>query len=169
MSKYIIYIPDPENNFDFGTVVPYVEPDLDAIRKEAHDKCMSEAEDLAYKLYSPKIDEAYKKGLSDGKSQDAKDFADMYDSGYSEGLKDAWGVARKIAVMPDGKLEAIFGTAYLTKIFTNYSASEAVEKIRAYEQEKEKKIDPDKNKVEALANDIGIHKLFALVKEIRGE
>lgn len=36
-------------------------------------------------------------------------------------------------------------------------------------QEKEEIIDPDKNKVEALANDIGIHKLYALVKEIRGE
>ena len=159
MSKYIIYIPDPENNFDFGTVVPYVEPDLDAIRKEAHDKCMGEAEDLAYKLYSPKIDEAYQRGLSDGKNQDAKDFADMYDSGYEEGLKDAWDVARKIQDTGGN----------LTWWIHNVSASEAIKRIRQYEQEKEERIDRDKSKVEAVANDIGIHKLFALVREIRGE
>jgi len=54
-------------------------------------------------------------------------------------------------------------------VVKNCSASECIEKIRQYEKEQEEIIDPDKNKVEALANDIGIHKLFALVKEIRGE
>lgn len=52
---------------EFKTVTPYTEPDLDAIRKESYDKCMNEAEDLAYKLYSPKIDEAYQRGLNDAR------------------------------------------------------------------------------------------------------
>ena len=140
-------------------LTPYTKPDLEQVRKEAYNKCMSEAEDLAYKLYSPKIDAAYQRGLADGKNQDAKDFADMYDSGYDEGLKDAWEAARKIQDTGGNLIWWIH----------NVSASEAIKRIRQYEQEREERIDPDKSKVEALANDIGIHKLFALVKEIRGE
>ena len=135
------------------------QPDLEQVRKEAYDKCMDEAEMLAYKLYSPKIDAAYQRGLADGKNQDAKDFADMYDSGYDEGLKDAWEAARKIQDTGGN----------LNWWIHNVSASEAIKRIRQHEQEREERIDPDKSKVEALANDIGIHKLFALVKEIRGE
>ena len=65
--------------------------------------------------------------------------------------------------------DEIFDLVIISNIFDENTASEAIEKIRQYEQEKKEIIDPDKNKVEALANDIGIHKLFALVKEIRGE
>lgn len=98
-----------------------------------------------------------------------------YDAWYEKGLADAWECARKItgSVM-DGcfnynELNVLFGSKYPESIINKYSASEAIKKIRQYEQEKEEIIDPDKNKVEALANDIGIHKLYALVKEIRGE
>jgi len=59
--------------------------------------------------------------------------------------KEAWDAARKIAVNADhGGLSAealreIFavGTASIARIFDNFSASEAIEKIRQYEQEKE--------------------------------
>ena len=95
--KYIIEIPDNTAwlqwvkvsdkdghvCFDFKDpedLTPYIEPDLYAVKKEVHDKCMSEAEDLAYKLYSPKIDEAYQRGL-----------------------KDAWDAVRKIFSM-DGEV-----------------------------------------------------------------
>ena len=100
--------------------------------------------------------------------------ADAYQRGYEQGLSDAWDAAKKTAyywIWSGGTNEAeeIFGTDDIVAIFKNYSASVTMEKIRQYEQGKEEIIDPDKNKVEALANDIGIHKLFALVKEIRGE
>lgn len=92
---------------------------------------------------------------------------------YEQGLSDAWEAARKICtnwVLPDSVLSKIFGMdKTIDDIMKESTASEAIEKIRQYEQEKEERTDPDKNKVEALANDIGIHKLFALVKEIRGE
>ena len=93
---------------------PYTEPDTESIRKEA-----------------------YEKGLSDGKNQDAKDFADMYDSGYGEGLKDAWEAARKIANIPYGEEEKVFGSDGWTFI-TNHTAQEAIEEIRQYEQEKDR-------------------------------
>lgn len=93
-------------------LIPYTEPDFDAVKKEVHNKCMSEAEDLAYKLYSPKIDEAYQRGLND-----------------------AWECARKIW-QSDIYLR-IFKVPMRMDCFTKFSASEAIEKIRQYEQEKE--------------------------------
>lgn len=101
-------------------LTPYTEPDLDAIRKEAYDK-----------------------GLSDSKNQDAKDFVDMYDSGYSEGLKDAWEAVDKIFDMPCKLREQLFNrcdSVGVWDVIREYSASEAIEKIRQYEQEKEKQI-----------------------------
>ena len=123
MSKYVICIPDTKNEFDFGTVTPYIEPDLDAVRKEAYDKCINEAEDLAYKLYSPKIDEAYQRGLND-----------------------AWKAARKFM---SEVMDARFRNNFMVEIFECdnamgamkvYSASECIEKIQQYEQKEEKPI-----------------------------
>ena len=97
-------------------LTPYTEPDLEQVRKEAYDKCMDEAEMSAYKLYSPKIDEAYQRGLSD-----------------------AWEAARKIANIPYGEEEKVIGSDGWTFII-NHTASEAIEKIRQYEQKKEEQI-----------------------------
>ena len=106
---------DPED------LTPYTEPDLDAVNKEVHDKCMSEAEDLAYKLYSPKIDEAYQRGLND-----------------------AWDAARKIVLSrEDGGLfayeerKAVFGCGNYMAL-KKFLAQEAIDKIRQYEQKQEK-------------------------------
>jgi len=136
--KYIIEIPDNTAwlqwvkvsdkdghvCFDFKDpedLTPYTEPDLDAVNKEVHDKCMSEAEDLAYKLYSPKIDEAYQRGLND-----------------------AWDAARKIVLSrEDGGLfdyeerKAVLGCGNYMALKT-FLAPEAIEKIRQYEQKQEK-------------------------------
>ena len=133
--KYIIEIPDNTAwlqwvkvsdkdghvCFDFKDpedLTPYIEPDLYAVKKEVHDKCMSEAEDLAYKLYSPKIDEAYQRGLND-----------------------AWDAARKIVLSrEDGGLfsyeerKAVFGCGNYMALKT-FLAPEAIKKIRQYEQE----------------------------------
>lgn len=130
-NKYIIEIPDNTAwlqwvkvsdkdghvCFDFKDpedLTPYIEPDLDAVKKEVHDKCMSEAEDLAYKLYSPKIDEAYQRGLND-----------------------AWDVAKKISIMDSPTRDEIFGLVITSNIIDENSAPEAIEKIRKYEQEQD--------------------------------
>lgn len=128
-------------------LTPYTEPDLEQVRKEAYEKGRKDVEDL---------------------------YDDGYSDGYDAGLDDAWKAVRKIIHMPEGDLLNIFTECYSAvctalQVILKYDASEAIEKIRQYEQEQEEIIDPDKNKVEALANDIGIHKLYALVKEIRGE
>ena len=151
--KYIIELED--NEFVYKTIIsngypmiqiivpaPYTELDLEQVNAEKD------------KIY----DEARARGYEEGKAR-----------GYQEGLFDAWEAARKIASDNAGQNYSIFGQHFTAEILNTHSASEAIEKIRQYEQEQEEIIDPDKNKVEALANDIGIHKLFALVKEIRGE
>lgn len=61
---------------------------------------------------------------------------------YQRGLSDAWEAARKIANMPYNEEEKAFGSggwAFIEK----HTASEAIEKIRQYEQEKEEQEEKD--------------------------
>lgn len=90
-------------------LTPYTEP-----RKESCDKCMNEVEDLAYQLYSVKVDEAYQRGLNG-----------------------AWEAARKIAKLNTDEQKRLFGCFGIYFIAHEFSASEAIEKIRQYEQEQE--------------------------------
>ena len=65
-----------------------------------------------------------------------------YDAFYEQGLADAWEAARKIIHMPEGDLLNIFTECYSAvctalQVLLKYDASEAIEKIRQYEQEKE--------------------------------
>lgn len=54
-------------------------------------------------------------------------------------VADAWDAARKIAHMYSHEREKIFGEKIVQRILTNYSASEAIEKIRAYEEKRKAK------------------------------
>lgn len=56
---------------------------------------------------------------------------------YEQGLSDAWEAARKIASNNAGQNYSIFGQYFTGKILNTHSASEAIEKIQAYEQKKE--------------------------------
>ncbi len=56
---------------------------------------------------------------------------------YQLGLTDAWDAARKIANMPYDEEEKVFGSGGWAFI-ENHTASEAIEKIRQYEQEKDR-------------------------------
>jgi len=142
MDKYIVEI-DGENIFldasgsklalsvkaDNGYAVfcteipltPYNEPDLDAIRNEAYEKGVQDTEQ--HWLDAPR--------------------SCAYRVGYENGLNDAWDTARKIYLPEDhGGLGydirmKIFNTDNMGWLFKNLSASEAIEKIRAYEKEKE--------------------------------
>ena len=63
--------------------------------------------------------------------------------GYQKGLSDAWDAARKICLnecdggMTPTEVNKIFGVGFYRDALLEYSASEAIEKIRQYEQEKE--------------------------------
>ena len=89
-------------------LTPYTEPDLEQVRKEAYDKCRGDVEMLAHKLYSPKIDGAYQIYLDSDKG----------------------GLAPR-------EFTVIFDNMNMQDVFAKLSASDCIEKIRQYEQEKQ--------------------------------
>lgn len=96
-------------------VTPYTEPDLEQVREEA-----------------------YRQGYDTGYGTKVNEF-------YEQGLVDAWKAARKIAISEESggltcrEMQRIFCTDETDEIF-DMPASEAIEKIRQYEQEQQESI-----------------------------
>ena len=90
--------------------------------------------------------QAYQRGYEGAYDTAYADAEGIYESGkramYQKGLKDAWEAARKIALPGDvsgiylADLEEIFDRSSLQDVIKDYSASECIEKIRKYEQER---------------------------------
>ena len=66
--------------------------------------------------------EAYQKGLDEGKKQ---------------GTDDAWNTITKIAKMPSGGREKVFGDTWLSNILNKYSISEIINILDGYEPEQD--------------------------------
>ena len=92
-------------------------------------------------------EEVYKKGYDEGERRatthaelEAHDIENIAKENYQKGLEDAWECARKIiGFVSDGgmsyaKLSSIFGTISYPAIMRDFSVSESMEKIRAYEE-----------------------------------
>ena len=79
-------------------------------------------------------DKGYKQGFNEG-------FNDGKAQGRNEGLFEAWECARKIALRKDEARNAFHDIAPV-KVFEEYSASEAIAKIKEYE-EKQKQADSE--------------------------
>ena len=86
-------------------------------------------------------DTAYQKGYDAGII--ASSFVDTSDEAYQRGLNDAWDAARKIVTWPDRSLvnSDTFDLDPGENIFTKYSASEAIERLKSYEDDKIKRGD----------------------------
>lgn len=101
---------------------PYTEPDLDAIKQEEYEK--------GYKTAKVQCD-----------IQTEKDLREVGERHYQKSLSDAWEAARKICAnwcISDDDLALIFGKGKtIDDIMREFTATEAIEKIRQYEQEKE--------------------------------
>ena len=102
----------------------YKEPDLEQVRKEAYE-------------------DGYKTAKVQCNIQAEKDMREVGERHYQKGLSDAWEAARKISMAEiNGRcswksMKNIFGIDIPSKIFKNFTASESIEKLKAYEQEKE--------------------------------
>lgn len=128
--KYIVELKDRETLYKVaigGNGEPYIstamknvykEPNLEAIRNEA-----------------------YEKGVQDTKQHwvDAPRSC-AYKLGYENGLNAAWDAAWKISTMDSPTRDKIFKKVITTSIIEGNTASEAIEKIRQYEHEKEEQI-----------------------------
>lgn len=101
---------------EFKAVSPYTEPDTEKVRKEA-----------------------FKNGY-DAACKDI-DIKSKTNAAYQKGLADAWEAARKISMAEINgccswkSIKNIFGIDIPSKIFKNFTASESIEKLKAYEQE----------------------------------
>ena len=95
-------------------------------------------------------DKGYKQGYKDGEDIEQKNGAitkaEVAKMEYERGLNDAWEAARKIVLPSDcytnglyGNMKEIFGlNDYLARgVFTDFSASEAIAKIKEYEEKQE--------------------------------
>lgn len=115
-------------------LTPYTEPDMEQVRKEAYDK-----------------------GYDDATAEIGSDEQAIAEKAYQRGLADAWEAARKICtnwVLPDSVLSEIFGMdKTIDDIMKESTASEAIEKIRQYEQEKE--IDGLRQNIQTIVDQCG--------------
>ena len=153
--KYIIYRNDHESiwrmyadeNGDVAiegvAMTPYTEPDLEQVRKDAYEEGWKEAEDH------------YEKGYNDG---------------YDTGLSDAWDAARKISSMNSPTRDEVFGLVITSNIFDENTASEAIEKIRQYEQGKEES-DGLRQNIQTIVDQCGytLDEIAEVLREMREE
>ena len=117
--------------------------------------CRVDAESMKRKIsdaYSDGYKAGYNKGYTDKENNDevCKELvSDIHDKAYQQGLDDAWHVARKIElnVLPNGELgllgkemKSIFGSTDVCIVFETFTASEAIEAIKAYDEKKDDEI-----------------------------
>ena len=123
-------------------LTPYTEPDIEQIRKDAYE-------------------EGYHAG-----------FGRKIDTSYQEGLADAWEAARKIVTMPDRDFinSDILDLDPGESIFIKYTATEAIEKIRQYEQEKEEQ-DGLRQNIQTIVDQCGytLDEIAAVLEKMRGD
>ena len=126
-------------------IKPYTDPDLEQVRKEAYDKAYADVirncyESCSYVKQVKK--EAYQKGYETGYEDGYNEPGKNQQEAYQRGLSDAWEAARKIIHMPEGDMLNIFTECYSAvctalQVILKYDASEAIEKLKDYEQEQE--------------------------------
>lgn len=106
------------------SLMPYTEHDIEQVRKEAYDKGYETA----------------KHECEDCNANAVKIADDNAHEAYQKGLEDAWEAAIKVVALSTVDRRKVFGSEYMYSILENHTASEAIEKIRAYEQEQDGEI-----------------------------
>ena len=92
------------------------------------------AEKLEEEAYKRGHDTGYKKCLSEHEFDMPCSICDDYE----RGLNDAWDAAKKLAMMDTETSEDVTGYFGLFRIMENLTPGEAISKLRAYEEEKNK-------------------------------
>lgn len=111
---------------------------------------------------SGEYEKVYKRGYEEAKTE-------FYDNRYQEGLEDAWEAARKIANEDNDSVNfEVFGYTDAFAIIDEFTAKEAIEKIREYE-EKQKQTDEIKIGDEIMIYDCdGNHKAVVVDRDSDG-
>ena len=143
--KYIIEIEDEPFERNDDPVIPH---GMDELYKAKGFNSLVFDENGLDKLTSlnEALDEAFWNGYKACMQENDFDSpcasCDAYQRGAEDGRNEAWETARKIKLTPDEgglslkKIHEIFGTGYsLQSVFKNFSASEAIAKLKAYEEQ----------------------------------
>ena len=129
-------------------LLPYTEPDLEQAKDEAYNEGYKAGRE-AEKVRQPDIEQvrcqAYEEGrnslLIEVQKAGKNTIKLEEDEYYQRGLADAWEAARKICAnwcISDDDLALIFGKGKtIDDIMREFTATEAIEKLKAYEQEQE--------------------------------
>lgn len=140
-------------------LTPYTEPDLEQVKKEAYEKGWKDLR----KACVPEDDEAYDIGWNEG---------------YENGLTDAWEAARKLYEIDFDVLCELFGKVSVrSEVLDMFTASEVLQKLRTYEQEKEEKkktnyyFEMVKDAIETTAEECGmsLDEVAAILEKMRKE
>ena len=137
-------------------LTPYTAPDLEKVRQKAYEKAYADAvyncsEGCSHVEQVRK--ESYQKGYDDAVEKIGSDEQAIADKAYKKGLSDAWEAARKIGSNSMCSLKEMgfdFSRCVVADynpswfVVKNYSASEAIEKIRQYEQT-QKELEQEQN------------------------
>ena len=90
--------------------------------------------------YGSLQDDAYQRGHKEGYAKGFEEGTFAVSGDYQKGLDDAWEAARRISILEsDGgyswkEMKSIFGTDSASEIYVLHTATEAINKIKAYEE-----------------------------------
>lgn len=159
MGKYIVELKKNETLYKAATResdgtayvcsaigTPYTAPDLEQVKADAYSEGLKDGKAVTLaNEQNNAFNDGYKKCLDDMELVRKKERDRGYDDGYQSGLADAWDAARKICLntcdggMTIAEIAKIFDVSYYRDAMKKYSASEAIEEIRAYEQAQKEK------------------------------
>ena len=99
-----------------------------------------------------------------------KNFGSLQDEAYQAGLNDAWEAARKINIeeadggLSNDELKTMFGNSSNCKVMRDYTAQEAINRIKAYESKRNTQAD-----IDCLMHETGmtIDEIVEKLKELR--
>lgn len=141
MSKYIIEIAEEYEEYFKGVLICGIADGKFAVDVIAREDLEELNSDYINENFGSLQDEAYQRGHDDGyEAGCATAFKPVSDAEYQRGLEDAWEAAQKIMDMPDPPYWDVF-CEYKNELFKKLSASEAIAKLKAYEDKRSDRIE----------------------------
>ena len=128
------------------------------------------------------IEETYNLGYADGfkKGQiEGYETTTIWQDGFYKGLEEAWECAKKIVCSPDDggmslcEMDKAFGfnVIHTYEVFKTYTANEAIEKIRAYEDEQKGRVTREsiiKSGIEEIAESFSLDEISKVLEQMKG-
>ena len=122
---------------------------LEGLCRERNQEAVKNAYQRGYKACMQENDfdspctscEAYKRGLEDGKKSHGGLLADASSAEYQRKLDDTWAAAKKVVLCADEgglsieELNEIFDCCTIQQVFRRFTVSEAIAKLKAYEEQ----------------------------------